>query len=96
MVNECLIQYEQKNYDKFIKNSRNLLFGGINFVLEPENISSKKKIFLILIQISLKTTKLYVYLFSNKTLTNPPPPSFNQSRIEVAESHCISSDPRRQ
>ena len=41
MINECLIQYEQKNYEEFIKNSRNLLFGGLIFVLEQQNINRK-------------------------------------------------------
>lgn len=43
MINECLIQYEQKNYTEFIKNSSNLLFGGIRFVLEPEHINGRFK-----------------------------------------------------
>lgn len=41
MINECFIQYEQKNFEKFIANARNLLFGHFSFVLEPDNINSK-------------------------------------------------------
>lgn len=39
MINECSIQYEQKSYDEFIKNARNLLFGTISFVLDTQNIN---------------------------------------------------------
>ncbi|CAF0989946.1 unnamed protein product [Brachionus calyciflorus] len=39
MINECLIQYEQKNYVKFIVNSRNLIFGNFSYVLEQDNIT---------------------------------------------------------
>lgn len=43
MINECLIQYEQKSYEKFIQNARILLFGDFLYVLEPDNINCMYK-----------------------------------------------------
>lgn len=39
-INQCFIQYEKKDYENFISNARHLLFGYLEFVLEPTNVLS--------------------------------------------------------
>jgi hypothetical protein len=43
MINQCLIQYEQKSYEKFIANAKNVLFADFDFILESETIYSENK-----------------------------------------------------
>ena len=40
MINQCLIQFEQKSYDKFISNARHVLFADFDFVLESDIVYS--------------------------------------------------------
>jgi hypothetical protein len=44
MINQCLIQYEQKNYERFIQNARTILFADFGFILENEVVHSKSKL----------------------------------------------------
>jgi hypothetical protein len=43
MINQCLIQYEQKAYDKFIVNVKSVLFADFDFVMESEVVYSEWK-----------------------------------------------------
>ncbi|RNA04886.1 General transcription factor 3C polypeptide 3, partial [Brachionus plicatilis] len=43
MIHECLIEFEQQNYEKFIQNSRLLLFGDFLYVLESKNINQLQR-----------------------------------------------------
>ncbi len=38
-INQCFIQYEKNELEEYIANARDLLFGNLKFVLEPENVN---------------------------------------------------------
>ena len=54
-INQCFIQYEKFQYEDYIRNARNLLFGNLKFVLESENVNG---IFINIIFIEKNKNKL--------------------------------------